>query len=371
MIQQYKDNLLTSASALDVVVHGNGKYTQLATAIIEETEDKAAKELCVNLARLVNNGQITEPKSKKIVQSLKECLIDYLGYQRLEELYKREENQREEDKKTLSQLLDDLNNLIGLPKVKRQVRDLISFQKIQLLRKQFGLHSPQNTMHLSLTGNPGTGKTTVARIIGRIYKQIGLLSKGHFVEVSRTDLIAGYQGQTALKVKKVIEKAKGGVLFIDEAYSITENEHTDSYGRECLTELTKALEDYRDDLVVIVAGYTEPMKDFFKSNPGLKSRFNTFIEFDDYNDTELYLILESMLKKYDYFLDESATSETKSYFKKVVENKQEQFANGRFVRNFFDDITMNHARRVSNIENPSIEDLRKIKVTDLALDSKE
>ena len=132
--------------------------------------------------------------------------------------------------------------------VKDKVNDLIVYQKIQKMRRENDLYSVKSTLHLVFLGNPGTGKTTVARIVGRIYKQIGLLSKGHFVEVSRTDLIAGYQGQTALKVKKVIEKAKGGVLFIDEAYSITENDHSDSYGRECLTELTKALEDYRDDL---------------------------------------------------------------------------------------------------------------------------
>ena len=135
------------------------------------------------------------------------------------------------------------------------------------MREKHKLHVTKSTLHLAFTGNPGTGKTTVARIVGRIYKQIGLLSKGHFIEVSRTDLIAGYQGQTALKVKKVIENAKGGVLFIDEAYSITENDNNDSYGKECLTELTKALEDYREDLVVIVAGYTEPMNKFFESNP--------------------------------------------------------------------------------------------------------
>ena len=132
--------------------------------------------------------------------------------------------------------------------VKDKVNDLIVYQKIQKMRRENDLYSVKSTLHLVFLGNPGTGKTTVARIVGRIYKQIGLLSKGHFVEVSRTDLIAGYQGQTALKVKKVIEKAKGGVLFIDEAYSITENDHSDSYGREYLTELTKALEDYRDDL---------------------------------------------------------------------------------------------------------------------------
>lgn len=187
-----------------------------------------------------------------------------------------------EDTRTLQELLDELNALVGLETVKAKVNDLIVYQKVQKLRRENNLHSSKNTLHLAFTGNPGTGKTTVARIVGRIYKQIGLLSKGHFIEVSRTDLIAGYQGQTALKVKKVIERAKGGVLFIDEAHSISENDHSVSYGRECLTELTKALEDYRDDLVVIVAGYTEPMNKFFESNSGLKSKFNTFIEFENY-----------------------------------------------------------------------------------------
>ena len=168
-------------------------------------------------------------------------------------------------------------------------------------------------MHLAFTGNAGTGKTTVARIVGRIYKKIGLLSKGHFMEVSRTDLIAGYQGQTALKVKEVIDKAKGGVLFIDEAYSITENDHSDSYGRECLTELTKALEDYRQDLVVIVAGYPEPMEKFFDSNPGLKSRFNSFIMFENYNDEELFNILQNICDKEDYFISDNLKVEIKKH----------------------------------------------------------
>ena len=232
------------------------------------------------------------------------------------------------------------------------------------MRREKNLHSAKSTLHLAFTGNPGTGKTTVARIVGRIYKQIGLLSKGHFVEVSRTDLIAGYQGQTALKVKKVIEQAKGGVLFIDEAYSITENDHSDSYGRECLTELTKALEDYREDLVVIVAGYTEPMNKFFESNPGLKSRFNTFIEFDDYSPNELDEILISMCKKNDYTLDNAAKEKIHLYFEQLTSSKDENFANGRLVRNLYDDLVMNHARRVINIVNPGSEELSTIKAID-------
>lgn len=193
---------------------------------------------------------------------------------------------------------------------------------------------------------------------------MGLLSKGQFLEVSRTDLIAGYQGQTALKVKSIIEHAKGGVLFIDEAYSITENDHSDSYGRECLTELTKALEDYRADLVVIVAGYTIPMQKFFSSNPGLKSRFNTFIEFDDYSEKELGDILAKMCKENDYVIHENARSSVAKILCNMAESKDEYFANGRLIRNLYDDAVMNHAKRVADIDTPKMEQLSTLTDSD-------
>lgn len=286
-------------------------------------------------------------------------MVSYCGYIYVKKSCNGTEREQEEEK-TLSELLGELDALIGLDNVKEQVNDLIAYQSVQKMRREKGLNSCKNTLHMAFTGNPGTGKTTVARIVGHIYKQIGLLSKGHFVEVSRTDLIAGYQGQTALKVKKVIEDAKGGVLFIDEAYSITENDHSDSYGRECLTELTKALEDYRDDLVVIVAGYTEPMNKFFESNPGLKSRFNTFIEFGDYTEEELLNILQSMCKQNDYKLSLELEESLSAYFRSVIEEKGNNFANARMSRNLYDDLVMNHAKRVININNPSIHELELI-----------
>lgn len=355
MMTKYEDNLLQIATSLDAIAQCNGKLTQHVIRITESSDDNSAKETCIMLSKIAESNK-QNTKVMEIAKAFKNSLIAYYGYIRLNEICI-ENKQTEDDNRTLQDLLNDLNNLVGLQQVKTKVRNLIDFQLVQKLRKAEGLNTLKNTLHLAFTGNPGTGKTTVARIVGRIYNRLGLLSKGHFVEVSRTDLIAGYQGQTALKVKKVIDKAKGGVLFIDEAYSITENEHTDSYGRECLTELTKALEDYRDDLVVIVAGYTEPMDVFFRSNPGLKSRFNTFIEFTDYSADELYKILQTMCLTNDYKIRDDIAPMICNYFDSIVEKKPLNFANGRYVRNIFEDLVLNHAKRVSRLINPCKEDL--------------
>jgi len=349
-VDKYKNNLLNRASKLDAIVEGCGEITKYATAITEENSQEATITLLRKISDLTDS-QNYPIEVKKMANALKESLIEYYGYLRVIDICN--QDQMIEEKRVLPDLLAELNELVGLSRVKEKVNNLIAYQKVQKLRENHGLITAKNTLHLAFTGKPGTGKTTVARIVGRIYKQIGLLTKGHFTEVSRTDLIAGYQGQTALKVKKVIEKAKGGVLFIDEAYSITENEHSDSYGRECLTELTKALEDYRDDLVVIVAGYTEPMKKFFESNPGLKSRFNTFIEFDDYTSDELEAILTTMCKNSDYVLSGEAKKRIKQFLNDQVDAKDERFANGRLVRNIYDDLIMNHAKRVVDIDEPN------------------
>lgn len=368
-MDKYGQALLNNASKLDAVTDACGEITKLATAIVDENSNSATIALLKRISESVDNPKY-KIEVKRAAQLVNFSLIEFYGYSTIQGICK-PTTDADEDKRTLQELLDELDALIGLEKVKSKVQDLIVYQKVQKLRREKNLHSTKNTLHFAFTGNPGTGKTTVARIVGRIYKRIGLLSKGHFVEVSRTDLIAGYQGQTALKVKKVIEQAKGGILFIDEAYSITENDHSDSYGRECLTELTKALEDYRDDLVVIVAGYTEPMNKFFKSNPGLKSRFNTFIEFDDYSSVEMDNILLSMCQSNDYVLDDEAKEKIHLYFEQQIASKDENFANGRLARNLYDDLVMNHARRVIKVDNPSGVDLSTIKAEDFNFECSE
>ena len=364
-MNKYSQALMSSASKLDAVTEGHGEITKLAATIIEEQSKTATVALLTAISKTINDPKYKTPV-RQVARLVHTSLINFYGYTTIQEMCQIHEE--EEDPRTLEELLEELHALVGLETVKTAVQDLIVYQKVQMLRKENDLHSSKNTLHLAFTGNPGTGKTTVARIVGRIYKQIGLLSKGHFIEVSRTDLIAGYQGQTAIKVRKVIERAKGGVLFIDEAYSITENDHSDSYGREGLTELTKALEDYREDLVVIVAGYTKPMDKFFESNPGLKSRFNTFIEFDDYNAKELGDILQSICKQNDYRLDEKTKEKVNIYFQQQIEKKDESFANGRLARNLYDDLVMHHARRMIKLPNPTKEELYTIIAEDFIFD---
>ncbi|MCE8179503.1 hypothetical protein SJDPG12_08960 [Porphyromonas gingivalis SJD12] len=360
----HEEQFLKQSSLLDKATHYEGKLLQLAQEIVSNSPDEKALLFCKSLSSFntIQENQVTE-----LVKATKLSLIQLYGYRSLMEACQRATTYQVElnANETLQDCLSELNQLIGLQQVKQSVEDLVCYQQIQKQRATIGLSTPQRTLHLAFTGNPGTGKTTVARIVGRMYRHLGLLSQGHFIEASRTDLIASYQGQTAHKVKKLIERAKGGVLFIDEAYSITENEHSDSYGRECLTELTKALEDYRQDLVVIVAGYTDPMKQFFSSNPGLSSRFNTFIEFPDYDETELLSIFNQMCVQDDYELSQAGFTSLADLIRSALNEQQSQFSNARFVRNLYERAVIQHARRVSSIIAPTIEDLRMLCAIDL------
>lgn len=258
----------------------------------------------------------------------------------------------------------ELKSLIGLSSVKKEIETLTNFIKIQKEREAKGLKTSQPSYHCVFTGNPGTGKTTVARIVAGIYKELGVLKSGHLVETDRSGLVAEYVGQTAVKTNKIIDSALDGVLFIDEAYSLISGSEND-YGKEAIATLLKRMEDNRDRLVVILAGYTSEMQDFINSNSGLQSRFNRYIEFPDYSAEELYQIFELNTRKFDYSISDTVVEKLKAFFNDTVENKDKNFGNARFVRNFFEKTLENQANRLAREANLTIEKLTEISVEDI------
>ena len=258
----------------------------------------------------------------------------------------------------IEKLFEELNSYIGLESVKREVESLVNVVKVQQMRKQHNLPIKDMSLHLVFTGNPGTGKTMIARMMARIYKSLNLLSKGQLVEIDRSGLVAGYVGQTALKTSEVIKKAMGGVLFIDEAYTLTNRGGTD-YGQEAVDTLLKAMEDHRDDLVVIVAGYIEPMNDFIRSNPGLESRFNRFLNFEDYSVDELMGIFELKAKQSGYKVAEDAKESLLEMLAMGSESPK-TFGNGRGVRNLFEHAITEQANRLATAKAPSAEMLMQL-----------
>lgn len=244
-------------------------------------------------------------------------------------------------------LYAELNALIGMSDIKANVAQLTNFLKFQQMRKQKGLSIPNQSLHMVFTGNPGTGKTTIARLISKIYKSLGVLSKGQFVETDRSDLVAGFLGQTAIKTREIVEKAIGGVLFVDEAYSLTISEAgRDEFGYEAVNTLLKLMEDHRDDLIVIVAGYTEPMQKFIQSNPGLQSRFNKFLHFDDYKPSELSEIFKHFATQGDYKLHPATGLKLTNVFSARYAERDARFGNARLARNLFEEAINAHANRI-------------------------
>lgn len=281
-------------------------------------------------------------------------------------------DEEEKDSVVISEPLEgdpykELDELIGLEDVKEEVRSLANFVKVQKMRQEKGLKTPKMSYHLVFTGSPGTGKTTVARIVARIYKDLGILKRGHTVETDRSGLVAEYMGQTAIKTNALVDSALNGVLFIDEAYALVPDASYSGgdYGQEAISTLLKRMEDDRDRLVVIIAGYPKEMQRFIDSNPGLQSRFNRYINFPDYTAEELYRIYLMYAKKNEYTLNQEAGVYLRERLEDVVEHKTRNFGNARYVRNVFEKSIQRQANRISRMKSPKENDLTEIKKEDL------
>lgn len=273
--------------------------------------------------------------------------------------------QEKKAEEEIDRLLEELNHLVGLREVKEEIHSLINLIKVKHLREKYHLPQMNMSYHMVFTGSPGTGKTTVARLIARIYKELGILSVGTLTETDRSGLVAGYVGQTALKVKETVERALGGVLFIDEAYALSPENSVNDFGNEAIDTLVKLMEDHRDDLVVIVAGYTKEMQRFLKANTGLYSRFNKFIIFSDYSEEELWQIMNSMATDAGFCFTQEASQKVRDILRNMSPQEMKEFGNARGIRNMFERIVSNQANRIISNTLQSIKDITVITKEDV------
>lgn len=296
-------------------------------------------------SRIPENNSIQIPAAANISNTLND------RNEAREEFPVSDKPQDDKRKSKLDELLEELEALIGLSQVKAEVKSLVNLIKVKKMREKMRLPSMDMSFHMVFTGSPGTGKTTVARLIAAIYRELGLLSKGTLIETDRAGLVAGYVGQTALKVKDVVDRAVGGVLFIDEAYSLAGGGSND-FGEEAIDTLVKMMEDHRENLVVIVAGYTDEMNRFLKSNTGLISRFNKFVNFPDYSNDELISILNCMADKSGFVISTAAETEILERLDTMTDAENRRFGNARGIRNVFERLVINQANRIVEYDSP-------------------
>ena len=359
-----KNNKLLLSSLFTSAILEIGKYYSLNNHDKKDINKDAFKEYLSKLNEYQSKS--ISPDSKKENKG---------GAVTLEQSKQAEKEDKVDDNNTdtvkeesLEELMEQLNSLIGLDSVKKEIKTQMNLIEYNNECQNLGLKTKNLSKHMVFLGNPGTGKTTVARLVAKLYKQLGVLEKGQLVEIDRGGLVAGYVGQTAIKTKEKIGEAMGGVLFIDEAYTLAKAGN--DFGQEAIDTLLKELEDNRDNFAVIVAGYPEPMETFINSNPGLTSRFKKKIVFDDYNDKELYEIFISLCKSSQRNLSEEADSALKKYLEHLCNNKPDNFANAREMRNLFETAYENVANRVLSLpkEQRTEKVLKEIKLEDLQLD---
>ena len=343
------------------VKKSNGSKNEIMTN--EPESDNAKRGI------LTNNGDILtdiEAEKLKIMKQQEEQRLAREEFMKVKQrILERERIQKEEQEKRIKALVDELNDMVGLSEVKEEIRSLVNLIKIRKLREEMNMPVMDMSYHMVFTGGPGTGKTTVARLVGKIYKELGILSDGKMIETDRSGLVAGYVGQTAMKVHDVVKEAMGGILFIDEAYSLVNPDMPNDFGTEAVDALVKLMEDNRDDLVIIVAGYTDDMENFLKSNTGLISRFNKFINFPDYTKEELVSILAVMAEKAGLKIDDAAKQKVLELLRKKRKEQWKDFGNARGMRNMFEKFVVNQANRLVKLENPTRDDLMTIKEEDV------
>ncbi len=363
-IQRYYGNVSTflNQEKAQELINPRYIFRKISSDCFEEELQKIKEEDRQARAGLAAGGG--DSVQKETPPPMKERLWEI--EEKPEETEAEDREEREEAKESrLEEYLEELNGLVGLKEVKTEINSLINLIKVRKMRESFHLPAMEMSYHMVFAGEPGTGKTTVARLVAKIYKELGILSKGNLVETDRSGLVAGYVGQTAIKVKEVTDRAIGGVLFIDEAYALAGNNVQNDFGGEAIDTLVKVMEDHRDDLVVIVAGYRKEMREFLTSNTGLVSRFNKFIDFADYTIEELMEILDSMAGKASIRLDEEGKAFVKKRLLEFDEKAFRRFGNARGIRNLFEKIMVNQANRLVSYEAPTLEQLSQVTKEDI------